>query len=183
MGSQDQAAAAYGGFNKIIFKRGRQPIVSPMAIPRERRLQLESHLMLFFTGFSRISSDVAAEQIRQTQSNIEELLTMKQMVCEALNILNSETTPIVEFGELMHESWMIKRGLTDKISNSKIDSFYECALKAGASGGKICGAGAGGFLMLFVKPELQETMIETLSDLLHVPFAFEHRGTHQIFKG
>lgn len=182
VGSQDQAIAAHGGLNKITFCAEHPPIVTPVAIKRTRRKELESHLMLFFTGFSRISSEIAEEQIKNTPMKINELIEMKMMVGEALKILSSDSSPIAGFGVLLHNSWMLKKSLTSKISNSSIDSLYEMALKAGAIGGKLCGAGAGGFLLLFVEPEKQLAVKETLSDLLHVPFGFEQRGTHIIFR-
>lgn len=181
VGSQDQTAASYGGFNSIIFRKDKQPLVSPIPIKRERREELEKNLMLFFTGFSRISSTVAAEQIKNTPDKGRELAAMKELASNALTLLDSEKSSLREFGELMHESWMIKKTLTNKISNAIIDSFYERALSAGAIGGKLCGAGAGGFLLLYVPPENQNDVKNELSDLLHVPFEFEYKGTHLIY--
>ncbi|KMT66588.1 kinase [Catenovulum maritimum] len=181
VGSQDQTAAAYGGLNKIKFSSNRHPIVSPIAIKRERRKELERHLMLFFTGFSRISSVVAAEQIKNTPSKIIELNAMKEMVTHAINILDDSSIPINEFGCLLHEAWMLKKSLTHKISNSEIDQMYEAAIAAGATGGKLCGAGAGGFMLLFVEPNKQSKVKSSLSKFLHVPFSFEQRGTHIVF--
>lgn len=180
VGSQDQTVAAHGGLNHIQFNKDQAPLVSPVAIPRHRRKELESHLMLFFTGFSRISSVIAKEQIKETPNKHLELLEMKTMVASAMELLMSEH-PIEGFGDLLHESWMIKKTLTSHVSAPAIDEFYERARCAGAIGGKLCGAGAGGFLLIFAKPDDQPNVKRALNDLLHVPFAFEDKGSHIIF--
>ncbi len=181
VGSQDQTIASYGGLNNIRFCAETHPVVSPIAITRERRKELESHLMLFFTGFSRISSEIAKAQIQATPFKTSELKSMEQMVIEAVKILYAEDRSILHFGEMLHESWMVKKSLTEQISNTVIDDIYSRSRQAGAIGGKLCGAGAGGFLLLFVEPEKQARVKDALSELLHVPFRFEQRGSHIIF--
>ncbi|REL34839.1 kinase [Thalassotalea euphylliae] len=181
VGSQDQTAASYGGFNKITFKKNMQPLVSPVAIQRHRRVALENHLMLFFTRFSRVSDTIAKTQIEKTPALTSELSSMRAMVEQAIEILVNESNSLDQFGELMHDSWQIKRTLTEKITNPEIDGYYEKARAAGAIGGKLCGAGGGGFFMLFVPPEKQETVKKALHNLLHVPFNFDFGGTQVIY--
>jgi D-glycero-alpha-D-manno-heptose-7-phosphate kinase len=177
VGSQDQVAAAFGGFNKIEFNGKRDFYVSPIPLVLEKQKLLESHLMLFFTGISRNASEIAKEQIKKTNSKKIELRTMQVMVDEAINILNREPADLDDFGRLLHETWKIKRSITELITNSRIDDLYEIALKAGALGGKLLGAGGGGFLLLFAKPEIQPLIKEKLKDILYVPFVFESLGT------
>ena len=176
VGVQDQIAAAYGGFNKISFKGDDEINVQPVTVKKERIKELEDHLMLFFTGISRIASKVAEKQIKNTPKKEKELIRMHQMVDEAVNILNGKNR-ISDFGELLHESWQIKRGLSDKISNARIDSIYQKAQRAGALGGKILGAGGGGFMLLFVPPKKQSKVRKELKDLLEVDFNFGREGS------
>lgn len=136
--------------------------------------------MLFFTGFSRNASDIAGEQIRKTPELKNELRGMKGMVDKAIDILNSDTCDIKDFGKLLHDSWLIKRTLTHMISSNEIDSIYETARKAGALGGKLLGAGGGGFILLFAEPAVQFKIKEKLKDILHVPFSFEKLGSQVI---
>ena len=180
VGSQDQVAAAFGGFNRIEFKRCGEFQVSPVIIPRRRIDELQSHLMLCFTGLSRIASEVARDQIANMGRRQTELNRMKAMVEEAVKILHNPDVPIEEFGKLLHESWLCKKALSNKVSTAGIDELYEAALEAGATGGKILGAGGGGFLLLFVKPELQARVKERLQHLVHVPFAFDEGGSRVV---
>ena len=136
--------------------------------------------MLFFTGFSRTASSIAAEQIKETRNKKPELAQMHRMVDEAVNILNGDND-LSDFGRLLHETWQIKRSLTNKVSTPYIDFVYERAMEAGATGGKLLGAGGGGFILLFVEPEFQSKVKESLSHLLQVPFCFENRGSQIIF--
>ena len=136
--------------------------------------------MLLFTGFSRTASQIAEEQIKQTPNKKRELTEMCRMVGEAINILNGDGD-LSEFGKLLHESWQLKRSLTDRISTPYIDYVYEAATRAGATGGKLLGAGGAGFILFFVKPELQPKIKESLHGLLHVPFRFENSGSQIIF--
>ncbi len=179
VGSQDQVSAAFGGFNKVEFKGNQDPYVTPITVNSDTLKQLQDHMMLVFTGFSRTASEIAAEQIKNTPNRKKELSAMLQMVDEALNILKSNN--LIEFGKLLHESWQLKRSLTDKISTPQIDEMYDTARRAGAIGGKLLGAGGGGFLLLFAEPEIQPKIKAKLKNLLHVPFKFENLGSQIIF--
>jgi len=181
VGSQDQTSAAFGGFNKIEFGGEQEIQVQPITIGAKKSQDLQDHLMLFFTGFSRIASEIAGEQIKKTPDKTAELNRMREMVDEAIGILNSSDSDITDFGRLLHESWMIKRSLTDKISTSQIDQIYETAMRAGALGGKLLGAGGGGFILFFVESEFQPMVKEKLKNLLHVPFKFDTLGSQIIY--
>ena len=180
VGSQDQTMASFGGFNIVEFNggSGQHIQVRPLCLNPERLMEIQSHLMIFFTGIVRTASDIAKEQIELTSQNTCELGEMCNMVNVAVDIL-SNNNDIHEFGRLLHENWLIKKSLTNKISNSFIDEIYETARKTGAIGGKILGAGGGGFLLLFVKPEDQPRVKEAMG-LLHVPFRFEYNGSQII---
>jgi D-glycero-alpha-D-manno-heptose-7-phosphate kinase len=180
VGSQDQVAAAFGGFNKIEFGGEKEFFVYPITIGREKLEYLQKCLLLFFTGFSRTASEIAAEQIRTMESKKSELRRMEEMVDEAIGILNGPPDGIRAFGDLLHETWTLKRGLTRLISTGSIDGMYEAARKAGAVGGKLLGAGGGGFMVLFALPEDQARVKEALKGYLHVPFAFESLGSQVI---
>jgi D-glycero-alpha-D-manno-heptose-7-phosphate kinase len=177
VGSQDQVAAAFGGLNKMEFNGKENFIVQPVTINRKKITALQNHLMLFFTGFSRTASEIACEQIKNTHSKCSELKTMQDMVAEAVNILNGNSEEIESFGRLLHESWKLKRNLSSRISTSVFDDMYETALGAGAIGGKLCGAGGGGFMLLFVPPRKQRSVKKALNKLLYVPFCFETLGS------
>jgi D-glycero-alpha-D-manno-heptose-7-phosphate kinase len=176
VGSQDQIATAYGGLNKIQFFNDHFE-VNPIIIAKERQHSLNNHLMLFFTGTTRIASEIAKHHISNINKKNNELVLMYQMVNEAVNILQQEDKPLNDFGYLLHESWKLKKSLSDKVSNSHIDSIYETAKKAGALGGKVLGAGGGGFMIFFVPTDKQNNVKEHLKDLVHVPFKFEHQGS------
>jgi len=180
VGSQDQVAVSYGGFNKINFERDGGFSVEPIILNKGRLNELESHLMLFFTGFSRTASHIARKQIKNTIHKKNELVKIHSLVEEAKSIL-TDNSDIVEFGKLLNESWLLKKSLTDKISTPEIDSVYDMAIHAGATGGKLLGAGGGGFMVLFVKPELQERVGRKLNKLLRVKFKFENQGSQIIF--
>ncbi|MDO8743017.1 MAG: kinase, partial [Candidatus Azambacteria bacterium] len=180
VGSQDQVAVAYGGLNKITFFGEEKINVEPITIKKDRVKELENHLMLYFTGFTRYASEVAKDQIENTPKKEKELTLMHQMVDEAINIL-TEKKDICDFGKLLDEGWRLKKTLSDKISNSEIDAIYERAIKAGAIGGKILGAGGGGFMLLFASPEIQPRIREALKDLLEVKFNFENSGSQIIY--
>jgi len=180
VGVQDQIATAYGGFNKIRFNGDDEFRIEPIILPKEKIVQLEGHLMLYFTGFSRIASEVAKIQIKNTPQKTKELSLMYQMVDEAIDIMKQGRN-ILEFGKLLNESWQIKKTLSNKISNSKIDSIYETAIKAGAVGGKLLGAGGGGFILFFVPPRNRSRVKKALTNLLEVPFTFETSGSQIIY--
>lgn len=177
VGSQDQIAVAYGGFNRIEFKTDGTYDVTSIILPSERRQMLESHLMLFFTGLSRFSSDVEKTKIDNYKNREVELRKMAEMVNEAMDILNGPERYLLEFGKLLDEGWRYKKSLSDKVSMPVIDQIYDAALKAGAIGGKILGAGGGGFLLLFAPPENQPRVKEQLKDLIYVPIRFEGAGS------
>ncbi|MBF0186794.1 MAG: kinase [Magnetococcales bacterium] len=182
VGSQDQTAAAFGGFNRIDFSGGKQPIVvSPIVMSSKRFEELQRHMMLFFTGFSRNASDIAGEQIKNTRQNKIDLTTMHTLVDEALKILLDSGTDLMEFGRLLHEQWRIKRTISTLITNSEIDAIYERGRQAGGIGGKLLGAGGGGFMLFFAKPEDHQRIKEAMSGLLHVPFKFEDLGSQIIY--
>lgn len=181
VGSQDQTAAAFGGLNRIEFGGANELTVYPLTIGQNRLSDLKNHLMIFFTGFSRTASEIAAEQIRLAPQKSNELNTMKQMVYEAQDILHSKNKNLDDFGKLLHESWQLKRGLSSKISNSAIDKIYDTGREAGALGGKLLGAGGGGFILFFARPEVQPQIKEKLKKYLHVPFNFENSGSQIIY--
>lgn len=176
VGSQDQVSAAFGGFNRISFKKDGSIDLASVILPKKRLEELQSHLMLFFTGFSRIASDIAEEQVKKISKNKDKLFIISDMVDEAMAILNSDRD-IGEFGRLLDESWKIKRSLTDKISNQYIDEIYKAACNAGALGGKLLGAGGGGFMLIFARPQDQSKIREELKELLLVPCKFENSGS------
>lgn len=180
VGSQDQVMAAFGGFNRIDFDRNGEIQVSPIVLPRERLLELQDHLMLVYTGISRTASDIAADQIRATQQKTRELTGMYDMVHEAIRILQSPED-LEAFGKLLDDAWSLKRSLTSRISTPEIDQLYELACRRGAIGGKLLGAGGGGFLLLFVRPEQKAELGEALGDFLQVPVEFENDGSRIIF--
>jgi len=181
VGSQDQITTAFGGFNKVEFNGEEEFRVQPITLTSEKLQHLQNHMMLFFTGFSRIASNIAKEQIRKTPDRKKELTRMTEMVDEAVDILNDNDVDLTDFGKLLHEGWIIKRSLTKKISTHEIDEIYKNAIKAGAIGGKLLGAGRGGFILLFVKPEDQNKVKEKLKNLLYVPFRFENLGSQIIY--
>lgn len=179
VGSQDQISAAYGGFNRIEFLRDGSFKVDPVILRKERLDEFQDHLMLFFTGFSRIASEVAKSKIDNIKSRTAELQLMKEMTREAISTLQS-STPIAEIGRMLDQNWKYKRSLSDKVSTSEIDQIYETAIKAGAIGGKLLGAGGGGFMVFFVRPENQKKVREALGRLIHVPFRFENSGSRVV---
>ncbi len=180
VGAQDQVSAAYGGFNRINFDTDGSIEVRRMMTSPNRLAELEQHLALYFTGFSRFASEIAQEQLKMTPHKKQELDTMLQLVNEAEAIIANPDRPLHEFGRLLHESWQIKRTLTQKISNASIDEIYDAGLSAGALGGKLLGAGGGGFMLFFVPPERREALRRRLNKLLCVPFAFSNKGSHVV---
>ena len=179
VGSQDQICAAHGGFNRIEFLHDGSFRVDPVILRRERLEEFQDHMMLFFTGLSRYASEVAKSQIDNIKNRTEELHRMKEMVYEAIRILQSDA-PIEDLGKLLDENWKYKRSLSDRVSSPDIDRIYETAKKAGAIGGKLLGAGGGGFMVFFVEPSLQKNVREALSQLIHVPFQFENSGSRVV---
>lgn len=180
VGSQDQVIAAHGGCNVVTFGDKNHLQVRPLTLSAARLEALQDRLMLFYTGIVRTASDIAGAQIKKTPQCQTELTEMCGMVDRAVDIVNGRAD-IGEFGRLLHESWKIKRSLTDKISSPVIDAVYASALKSGALGGKILGAGGGGFMLLFAEPGAQPRIKTALKKLLHVPFKFENSGSSIIF--
>tara|TARA_Y100000389_G_C17471474_1_gene531629 strand:- start:8778 stop:9770 length:993 start_codon:yes stop_codon:yes gene_type:complete len=183
VGSQDQIAAAYGNLNKISFHRDETFKVEQIPISIEKKTLLEDHLILFFTGVSRIASETAIDKVNNIHKSKDELNLMLKHVDKSIDILKSNTIPIVEFGRLLNETWQLKKRLSKKISNSFIDSFYKKAIDAGAEGGKLLGAGNGGFLMFFVKPQNRKYLINAMKPLTYVPIKFDTMGSRIIFNG
>jgi len=180
VGCQDQITTAYGGFNTIEFNPDGSKNISPIITNRTRIKSLQNSMMLFFTGVSRFASKIAAEQIRNINDRKLELTQMQQMVQEGIRIIDVSNDPVKEFGELLHESWVLKRTLAKTITNSQINDIYEVGCKAGAYGGKLLGAGGGGFI-LFVAPLEKHAFIKkALSDLVYVNFEFDNDGSKVI---
>lgn len=176
-GWQDQIAAAFGGLNRIMFKDDDFE-VSPIIISPQRKRALESSLLLFFTGFTRFSADVQRTTFYRSKTSL--LLEMLALVDEAEHVLVDDAVPLARFGELLNETWRLKRGIGPKISTGTIDELYQRALQAGALGGKLLGAGGGGFLLFFVEQDKQKQVCDAFSDCMRVPFSFEDGGTKVI---
>ncbi len=180
VGSQDQVSAAHGGFNRIDFKPDDSFHVSPLILPSARRNELKSHLMLCFTGLSRIADAIAKSKIDNLKNRASELHRMREMVDEATAILTTPATSLDEFGKLLDLGWQYKRSLSDRVTTPEIDNIYQEAQRAGAIGGKILGAGGGGFMLLFAKPEYHAAIRERLKGLVHVTFNFEESGSRVV---
>lgn len=180
VGSQDQVSAAYGGLNHITFLPNGEVSVRPITISTKRMRELDSHLMLFYSGIKRTASDVAESYVNNIDSRKRQLRILRDMVEESVSIISSDQD-ITAFGELLHEAWQAKRSLSNKVSNSQVDDIYERAIAAGAIGGKLTGAGGGGFMLLFVPLDKQQQVKQTLNKLIHVPFKFEFSGSQIIF--
>lgn len=177
-GVQDQIAAAYGGFNRIRFSDSGY-CVDPIIVSQERKRLLNDNLLLFFTGISRFSSDIQVDTQKSLKDKTTRLLEMLSLVDQAEQILTSDCD-LKEFGRMLHYTWTLKRGISSGISTTSIDVLYGTARNAGAVGGKLLGAGGGGFFLFYVEKEKQKDVIEALSDLLYVPFSFEDKGTRII---
>lgn len=178
-GWQDQIAAAYGGFNRINFNSEGYE-VRPVIIHPDRKKRLNQNLMMFFTGFTRFSSAVQQANNVAAKDKVAQLKEMVVLVDEAENILNDKHSDLDEFGRLMDLTWKLKRQTGSKVSTDSIDELYSKGIRAGALGGKLLGAGGGGFLVFYVKPENQAALKEALKDLLYIPFEFENSGTQVI---
>lgn len=174
---QDQISAAFGGFNHITFSPHGAFQVNPMVLPTERLEALQSHLILVFTGVSRIANDIAQTQIDNFKNRRGELQALHEMVDEAVEILASPTADLAEFGRLLHRAWMLKRTLSTRVSNPRVDDLYDSALRAGAVGGKLLGAGGGGFMLLFVRPEDRARLVAAIPQHITVSIRFELAGS------
>lgn len=181
VGSQDQTCAAFGGLNKITFGGSEHINVQPILLSEERSRELQKNLSLVFTGFARNASDIAKKQILCTKEKTRELQLMIELVDEAQFILQDSKRSIDDFGWLLDDQWKIKRSLTDMISNPDINAIYDAGKDAGALGGKLLGAGGGGFMLFYIKPELKRKLKERLRKCLFVPFSFETLGSQIIY--
>jgi D-glycero-alpha-D-manno-heptose-7-phosphate kinase len=177
VGSQDQIWAAYGGINRIEFHKDGGFDVEPVALSPARKDTLFDHLMLFFTGFSRLAPEIAKKQIDNLDRRQKHIQTMVGFVDEGIGILQSENRPLREVGELLHDSWQLKRELADVVSTPEVDEIYQAARDTGAIGGKLLGAGGGGFMLLFVEPEKQAAVSERLESLIRVKIGPDETGS------
>ena len=177
-GIQDQIATAYGGFNRLDFN-SEGFYVRPIIISKDRKKELNNNLMMFFTGIRRFSHGIQEETTKSIKNRINELKEMKDLVDDAEKIL-TENTDLIEFGKLLDYTWKLKRSISKGISTDVIDDLYRKAINAGATGGKLLGAGGGGYLLLYVEKEKQNRVMDALSDLLYIPFEFEDIGTRVI---
>ena len=180
VGSQDQVAAAHGGFNVIRFSQSGAITLEPVNIPQSRVAELESHLMLLYTGSSRMATEIASKVTAQLFDHSDDLRRMHRMVDEAVEILKHGDS-LRGFGELLHEGWMLKRSLADGVTTSQVDQIYDVARAHGCIGGKLIGAGGAGFMLLFAPPERHAEVKKTLQNYRLVPFAFETDGTCIIY--
>jgi len=180
VGSQDQATVSYGGFNHIQFNQNGEISVRPVILSAERLRELNSHLMLFYTGIKRTAADVADSYVPNIEDKKRQMCIMKDLVEEALSVLGKGSN-LNKFGMLLHEAWQAKRSLSSQVSNVQVDEMYEAALSAGALGGKVTGAGGGGFMLLFVPPERQVSVREILKSQIHVPFSIDNTGSQIVY--
>lgn len=179
-GVQDQIAVAFGGFNRIDFSAdGYQ--VTPVVMSNERKEILNDNLMMFFTGFSRFSSDIQTSTQAVLKDKTAQLLEMYSLVDTAQGILTDKNSDLNDFGRLLDHTWKLKRGITTRISTNSLDEIYEKAMSAGALGGKLLGAGGGGFFVFYVEPEKRKPVMQALDKLLYIPFRFEDSGTRVIY--
>lgn len=179
-GWQDQVAAAYGGLNRINF-HDNDFSVHPIIIHPERKRQLDESLLLFYTGVQRFSSVIQADTFAKPLDKTKQMLDMLALVDEAEKVLTDNNTSLNEFGKLLDTTWKLKRGTGSKVSNGSIDKLYDTAIKAGALGGKLLGAGGGGFLLFYCEKEKQPALIEALDKLMIVPFNFENDGAQILY--
>ena len=179
-GWQDQVAAAYGGLNRINFKDG-DFSVHPIVISPERKKELDENLLLFYTGIQRFSSEIQADTFAKPVDKTQLLKDMLALVDEAEGVLCDKNASLNEFGKLLDTTWKLKRGTGAKVSNGSIDELYNMAIKAGALGGKLLGAGGGGFLLFYCEKEKQEALKKSMEQLMIVPFAFESEGAQVLY--
>jgi D-glycero-alpha-D-manno-heptose-7-phosphate kinase len=181
VGSQDQYAAAFGGLNRIDFPRDRGIQISPLTIDKGMLNYLQDNLVFCFSGISRISSEIQADHVKSLPAISAELGETRALVDEAYKLLHGGEEDIDAFGRLLDQAWKIKRRFTSRVSNSSLDALYESARRAGALGGKVCGAGGGGFLIFYAPRDRRQAVEEALSPSLLVPIRFEHIGAHVVF--
>lgn len=179
-GWQDQVAAAYGGLNRIDFKDG-DFSVHPIVISPERKKELDDNLLLFYTGIQRFSSEIQADTFAKPVDKTQQLKDMLALVDDAEKILCDKNTSLNDFGKMLDTTWKLKRGTGAKVSNGSIDELYATAIKAGALGGKLLGAGGGGFLLFYCEKEKQGALVKAMEKLMVVPFNFENEGTQVLY--
>lgn len=178
-GWQDQIAAAYGGFNRINFDENGYEVL-PVIISPERKQQLNINLMMFFTGFTRFSAEIQNVNSSDRKSKRKQLQEMFSLVDDAESILTDQNADLDDFGRLLDHTWKLKRQTGSAISTDSIDMLYEKGIKAGALGGKLLGAGGGGFLIFYVQPQYRDSVHKAMENLMHIPFEFETGGTRVI---
>ena len=179
-GWQDQIAASFGGFNRINFNEDGYEVL-PVIISPERKKQLNNNLLMFFTGFTRFSSDVQKANSSSSPKDKNAMLKeMYSLVDDAEKVLTEKTSDLDDFGRLLDHTWKLKRQTGSAVSTNSIDGLYSRGIEAGALGGKLLGAGGGGFLVFYVQPEYQENVRKAMSDLMYIPFEFENGGTRVI---
>lgn len=179
-GWQDQIAASFGGLNRINFNADGYEVL-PLVISPERKEQLDSNLLMFFTGFTRFSSEIQKINKLEDKSKTNRLKKMVELVDEAEFILVNQTRDLDDFGRLLDVTWNLKKSVGNAVSTSAIDELYQKGLSAGALGGKLLGAGGGGFLLFYVQPEFHERVKEAMKDLMYIPFRFEDSGTQVVY--
>ncbi len=180
-GWQDQIAASFGGLNRINFNKDGTYDVYPIIMRPERKKQLDENLVMYFTGFTRFSSDIQKVNAKDSEDKTKQHLQMLELVNDAEKVLTDDTTNLDDFGYLLDQTWKLKKQLGHAVSTDNIDALYERGIEAGALGGKLLGAGSGGFLVFYVQPEHKEELKEAMKDLLRVPFHFENSGTRVIY--
>ncbi len=178
-GWQDQIAASFGGLNKITFANNEYD-VQPVITSPERKQQLNKNLLMFFTGFTRFSSEMQQLNNIAARDKVSRLKEMRALVDQAEKVLINRKSDLDDFGRLLDATWKLKRQVGSKISTNSIDMLYEKGIPAGALGGKLLGAGGGGFIIFYVQPEYQNAVKNAMKDLLYVPFEFENGGTRVI---
>lgn len=178
-GWQDQIAASFGGFNRINFSADGYEVL-PIIINPERKKQLNNNLLMFFTGFTRFSASIQEANKLESSEKVTQLKEMYALVDQAEKILTDKNVDLDDFGRLLDHTWRLKRNTGASVSTSSIDSLYEAGIKAGALGGKLLGAGGGGFLLFYVQPDKKEDVLRAMSNLMYIPFEFENGGTRVI---
>ena len=178
-GWQDQIAAAFGGFNRINFSADGYEVL-PVIISPERKKRLNNNLLMFFTGFTRFSSNVQKANAAGKQDKTSQLKEMMALVYDAERVLTDKNADLDDFGRMLDHTWKLKRQTGSAVSTNCIDALYEKGISAGALGGKLLGAGGGGFLVFYVQPEHQESVRQAMKDLMYIPFEFENGGTRVI---
>lgn len=177
VGSQDQTFAAYGGLNMIEFLQNGKITVNPVIMDPQRLNKLDQNLLIYYSGISRFASEIAETQVKSISLNIKRLDDMKSLVDEGYDILLNNNRKLKEFGELLNETWKSKKQLAHNITNSEIDTMYEKAIRAGAIGGKLLGAGGGGFILVYAEPEKHASLKLALKGYLNIPFSFDFEGS------